>query len=238
MCGCAALMVYNPATEKKELILINEAMEIALGKSVAAEAGKKQKPLNDAAALARVEKIGRRIAAVSDRASIKYEFYVLDDKELNAMSLPGGIIYVNKGLLDELTDDELAYVLGHEVGHVAAKHSVKKVQGAVAFQTLLTIAFNMIEDDEKKIAAQAAEGASVVYALIALGYSRGDEYFADRLGVKYAFKAGYEPPAALSALRKIKKAEKTWFKTPVYLRSHPYADDRVKALEQYIPFIS
>lgn len=233
LCGCAT--VYNPATERKEYIFINDATEVAIGKSVAGEISRKKELLQDATAQARVQRVGAKIAAVSDRTNIVYEFYILNDRELNALSLPGGIIYINKGLLDKLNDDELAFILGHEVGHVAAKHAVKSMQSNMAFQMLLTLAFAATGDTGAKTTTNIAQATDQVYNLIALGYSRKDEYFADRLGVRYAFNAGFDPYAAISSLEKIKKTEGANLKVLEYLRTHPYVDERIKALKDLIP---
>jgi predicted Zn-dependent protease len=235
--GCAT--VYNPATERKEVIFINEQTEISLGKNVAEQIAQKQKFSRDAAALARVRRVGNAIASVSDRPGLNYEFSVLDDKELNAVSLPGGIVYINKGLLDILTDDELAYVLGHEVGHVAAKHAIKRIQSDMLFQTVLSVAFVTAGGPQGAEAAKNAAAVSdKIYTLIGLGYSRDDEYFSDRLGVKYAYRAGYNPLGAVTALEKIKKDEGPNAKVLEYLRTHPYVDDRIKRIREEIPQIT
>lgn len=231
--GCSTL--YNPATGRKEFILIDSRMETAIGRNVSAELIKKH-PLTDEKNLQdRVQKIGAGLVAASDRKDIEYKFSVLADKELNAMALPGGFIYVNKGLMDILNNDEVAYVLGHEVGHVAARHIAKKMQSSMAYELLLTIAFTAIGDTPASNAKVIARGIDTIYNLIDLGYSRKDEYEADRLGVKYAFKARFNPYAALSALEKIKKEEGPNWKVLGYFRSHPYVDERIKALKTIIP---
>lgn len=230
LCGCAT--VYNPATGRQEFILINDETEIAIGRNVAREIAKEKHLWQDRRAQGRVQSVGERISQVSDRNNLQYEFYILDDKELNAMSLPGGIVYINRGLLNLVTDDELAFILGHEVGHVAARHAVKKVQSEMGFQLLLTLAFSFTGEKNTKAAGDIAQASDMVYNLIALGYSRQDEYASDQLGLKYSSLAGFDPKAARTALEKIKKAESSAGKAPIYLRSHPYIDDRIKALEK------
>jgi len=199
----------------------------------------KNHPLSkDARLNAKVEAVGRRLASASDRQDVQYKFYCLEDKELNAMALPGGFIYVNSGLMRILNDDELAYVLGHEVGHVAARHIAKKIQANMAYQLILGVAFAGMGDSAGSSAQNVAQGVDTVYNLVSLGYSRQDEYEADRIGVKYSFRAGYNPYAALSALEKIKKAEGPDWKILGYFRSHPFADERIEALERAIPKIT
>ena len=234
--GCAT--VYNPATQRKEIILIDDKAEIAIGRNVVKELEKEEKLSSDKKLEERVNNIGQKLALVSDRP-LTYKFQVLENKELNAVSLPGGFIYINQGLLDKLSDDELAFVLGHEVGHVAAKHAVKKIQSGMAFQIILLAASAATSGgDTAQVAGNVIDASSRAYGLISLGYSRQDEYFADWLGVKYASKAGFNSRAAISALEKIKKDDSPNLKILVYLRTHPYVDDRIKKLKETIPQIT
>ncbi|MBU0504217.1 MAG: M48 family metalloprotease [Candidatus Omnitrophota bacterium] len=231
--GCATL--YNSATGKNELIFINSATETAMGRSVQNDLLKKHPLANDAALQARVQRVGGLVAEASDRKDIVYRFSVLEDKELNAMALPGGYIYIYKGLMDIINDDELAYVLGHETGHVAARHIAKKLQSNMAYQLILNMAFVGVSATTGVNAQPIALGADKVYSLIELGFSRKDEYEADRLAAKYAFRSGFNPYGAISALKKIKKQEGPNWKALGYFRSHPYAEDRIKALTGFIP---
>ena len=233
--GCASM--YNPATGKNEFIFINSATEAAIGDACKDELFKKQPLLKDPEREARVKRIGARLAAASDRKDIEYKFYVLDDKELNAVTLPGGLIYINMGLMDILNDDEVAYVLGHETGHVAARHIAKKLQANMAYQALLAVAFTALGDKAEagKTGANVITGADTVFSLVGLKYSRNDEYEADRLGVKYSYSAGFDPNASLTALEKIKKEEGPNWKVLEYFRTHPYVDERIKALKELIP---
>ena len=150
------------------------------------------------------------------------------------MTIPGGFIYVNEGLMKVLNDKELAYVVAHEVGHTAARHIVKKMQAGMTYQLILTAAFAGLGGDAGS-AADAAQAVDTVYNLVSLSYSRKDEYEADRLGVKYAFLSGSDPYAAISALEKIKKEEGPNWKVLGYFRTHPYVDERIAALKKFIP---
>lgn len=228
--GCATL--YNPATGRNEIILIDSQTESAIGRNVSAEITKEHAVLADRKYDDRIQSIGARLSEVSDRNDVKYRFFVIADNELNAVSLPGGYIYVNKGLMDALDNDELAFVVGHEIGHVAARHAVKKIQAGMAYQMLLSLAFAGLGNSGSQDIAQSVNTA---YNLIQLGYSREDEYLSDKLGVKYAFKAGFNPRASLSSLAKLKTNEGANINVMGYLRTHPYVDDRIKALKVYIP---
>ena len=230
--GCATL--YNPATGRNELILINSATEIEIGNSVKADLTKKHHISQDTYLNNRLNNVGNRLAAVSDRKDIEYRFFVLEDKDLNALAIPGGQIYVYQGLMNVLDDDELAYVVGHEVGHVAARHIAKRLQGNMAYQLLLAVAFAGFSDKLGDNAQSVAQGIDQIYNLIDLGYSRQDEYEADRLAVKYSYKSGYNPNASLTALEKIKKGEGPNWKVLGYFRSHPYIDERTAALRKIL----
>lgn len=227
--GCATL--YNPATGRNEFILIDSKTEVAIGRNVIDDLVRRHPLSNDENLQRRIQGIGRHIASVSDRQDIEYEFKVLADKELNALTLPGGFIYINKGLVDKLTDDEIAYVLAHEVGHTAARHIAKKLQANMAYQLLLSVAFASVGSQAGESAADVARGIDTVYNLIGLSYSRKDEFEADKLGAKYVFKAGFNPYACLSALEKIKKSEGPNWKVLRYFRTHPYVDERIEALK-------
>lgn len=231
--GCATL--YNPATGKKEFIFISSATEVAIGQGLITEITKEHPVSNDKDLLNRVGSVGARISDVSDRKDIEYKFSVLEDKELNAMALPGGFIYVNNGMMKALNNDELAYVVGHEVGHVAARHIAKHLQVNMAYQLLLAVAFSSLNKKEDKKSENIIMGVNLVFNLIALGYSRQDEYEADRLAAKYSFKSGYNPYAALSCLEKLKKLEGPNWKLLEYFKSHPFTDERINALKAFIP---
>lgn len=230
--GCAT--TYNPATEREEFIFINSATEVAIGEEMVAELTKKYPLSHDQNLQDRVQRIGAKLSEVSDRQDIEYKFFVLEDKELNAMTLPGGFIYVNQGLMNVLDDHELAYVLGHEVGHVAARHIAKKIQSNMAYQLLLSVAFAAAGEKGSGKVEDIAKGVNVLFNLIALGYSRKDEYEADRLAVKYAFKAGFNPSAAIFALEKIRQEEGPNWRLLIYFRTHPYVEERIDALRQII----
>lgn len=236
MPGCATL--YNPATGRKEFIFIDTQTEVSIGQNVANEITKKHRLVTDREINIRVQELGRRIASVSDRKDIEYRFYVLADKELNAVSLPGGFIYLNSGIIEVLNNEELAFVIGHEVGHLSARHAVKNIQANMAYQLIYSVAFAGIGNKTAGNPQDIAKAIDTIYNLIELGYSREDEYESDKLGVKYAFKAGFNPYASIPALKKIKKEESSEIKVLGYLRTHPYIDDRINALQKNIPLLT
>lgn len=226
--GCVT--IYNPATQKKETLLIDTESEVALGQDMDSQIGSKLKILKDPQKQYRLDCIGYKVASFSDRRDLVYHFSVVRDKEFNAFAIPGGFVYVNSGLIDAATDDELACVLGHEIGHIAARHSVKKLQAALGYQIIMNIALGL---SGKQLMADAMD---IVFDLVSLGYSRKDELLADRLAVKYARNAGFNPYGMITFFEKLKKESES--KGPnfnfVFLSSHPPLDERIKNVKNEI----
>jgi len=165
---------------------------------------------------------------------LKYYFKVLENKDINALSTPGGYVYVNSGLMEKADDDELAAVVGHEVGHIAARHSVQAMQSNMGASFLASLVFSQVETNE-----QVRQAAAVGLNLIMLGYSRGDEFEADKLGVRYAYYAGFDPNGEVTFLEKLQEQDKgnSTDKTLVYLRSHPLYSDRIAKAKAYAAYL-
>ncbi|MFA5338506.1 MAG: M48 family metallopeptidase [Candidatus Omnitrophota bacterium] len=223
--GCVT--IYNPATEKHETYFIDEKTEIAIGKNMTKEILQENKIVENINLSGYVNGIGRKVADKSDRNNLPYYFYVLDDKKINAFAVPGGYIFINKGLLDKLNEDELAFVIGHEIGHIAARHSIKKLQVALGFNILTSIAL----DNPDYTSTQQAMG--VAFNVVSSGYSRQDELLADSLGLKYLTKSGYSPYASINALKKLEGEEESNLGL-VFLRTHPLTQERIKQLRKKI----
>lgn len=223
ICGC--ITIYNPATQRKEFYFIDEETELSLGKNLAAQILREKKVVKDKEVLSLVEEVGKKVAKASDRSYLNYKFFVLDEPQINAFALPGGYIFVNKGTVEVADRAELAFVLGHEIAHVCARHSLKKLQASLGMELLLSLALGKPEYGDIK------RGISVFYRIIALGYSRKDEFLADTLGVKYAYRAGFNPYAGLSLLKKLeeKKGKGHLF---VFLSTHPDVESRVENIQK------
>ena len=226
------MTIYNPATQKKETLLIDTESEIALGRDMDSQIQRKLKILSDPQMQYRLENIGNRVAAASDRGDLTYHFKIVKDKELNAFAIPGGFIYVNSGLMDIAGDDEVACVLAHEIGHIAARHSVKKLQAVMSYQIIMGIALGI---SGKQGIVKATD---IAFDLVNLGYSRKDEFLADKLSVKYAKRAGFNPYGMVTFFEKLKKeAEKKGSNfNLVFLSSHPPIEERIKNIEKEITF--
>ncbi|MCM8766023.1 MAG: M48 family metalloprotease [Candidatus Omnitrophica bacterium] len=227
LCGCAT--VYNPATQQKEFILIDTTTEVLLGRQIDFQISQSYTILRGSEENERINLIGRKIAEVSDRQDLKYIFKIIKDEEVNAFCTPGGYVYVHTGLLEKVNDEELACVLGHEVGHIAARHIVKKIQAQLGYELLVSLALG------KGGAKEIEKALNIAFNIIALGYSREDELLADKLGIKYAYKAGYAPEAMISLLKKLQELKKDKaIATPLFLRSHPYLEQRIERAEEEI----
>ncbi|MDD5120132.1 MAG: M48 family metallopeptidase [Candidatus Omnitrophica bacterium] len=224
--GCTS--VYNPATGQHETLLIDTQTEVSLGEDMAEQINSEVKLLTSHKMRERLERIAGRISAVSDRKDISYKFNIVENKEFNAFAIPGGIVYVHSGLLEEANDDELAAVLGHEVGHIAARHSVKRLQAVLGYQLITSIALGA--SGQK----QVLQAVDVVFNVVVLGYSRKDEYLADKLGVKYAKAAGFNPQGMVTFFRKLEKEGGDTGINLVFLSSHPPIEERIKQAEKEI----
>lgn len=224
--GCST--EYNIVTGKEEAYYYSTDREVRLGQSISRQIEEEYKLVDDPLVQKRVEDIGRKIAAVSDRKDIDYTFKVLADDEVNAVSLPGGFVYVNKGLIERIdNDDELAAVLAHEVGHIVARHSIKKLQALQGYSFLRILLAQAPGSGEVGTAADAA------FLELLLGYGRDDELLADQLGARYARLAGYNPRGMIDFLEKLQEINRRKPLRPrSYLKTHPYVPDRVRVVKQ------
>ncbi len=224
--GCTT--EYNLVTKEEEIYFYSTDREVALGRAVVKQVEKEYKVMDDPVYQRRVEDIGRKIVAVCDRKDINYYFGVLDDDEVNAFSLPGGFIYINKGLIDKVAnDDELAGVIAHEVAHIVARHSIKKLQAMQGYNILSIL----IAGGTRSQGAVAA--ADEAFTQVMLGYAREDELLADQLSTRYLRAAGYKPEAMVEFLEKLDQVNKRRPLRPkTYYKTHPYVPDRVRVVKE------
>ncbi|GAB2880542.1 M48 family metalloprotease [Microbulbifer echini] len=198
---CAAC-AFNPATNRPDLVLMSEDKEISIGKEMHEKLIESTPIYRDPVLAAYVDHVGQKIAVASDRPDIKYHFTIIDSQDINAFALPGGYVYINRGLLTYLhSEAEMAAVLAHEIGHITARHAVRQKTastGASAASVLsVLVTGSRVVGDAANLWSTAA----------VKGYGREMELEADRFGAQYMFKAGYDPEAMISVIGILKDQE-------------------------------
>jgi len=225
--GCST--EFNLATGKEESLMYGTDKEVAIGDKIAAQIEKQFGLVDDVDMNEKARRALKRLAAVSDRKDIVFVVRILDDDTVNAVSLPGGYIYIFRGLAEKLdTEENFAAVIAHEVGHITARHSIKRIQASYA-QLLLQGAAIASQDPN------LAYGANAIFGVAFIQYSQQDEFEADRLGVKYMKKAGYNPEAMINVLEILQKEErKSGIQPKSYFRTHPYIPQRIAMIRKEI----
>ena len=228
--GCATTE-FNLATQEKDLMFYSTEREVAIGDSLALQMELEYTLVMDPEREERLQRVGSRIAAVADRQDVLYRFRIIEDKEdkdiVNAVSLPGGYVYVFKNLVDVAdTDDELAAVLAHEVAHIVARHQIKRLQAIWGYSILSLLSAQASDGD-------FAKGTQLAYASLMMDYAQEDELLADRLGARYAKRAGYDPNGMVRFLERLRERQRQEPSQPkAYFRTHPYYGARVKATKE------
>jgi predicted Zn-dependent protease len=232
----------NPVTGGQDFVLVSEAQEIRMGRQVDAQV-KQRYALYDAHGMqAYVEGIGQRLAKASHRPGISYRFVVFDSADVNAFALPGGYVYISRGILPYLNSEaELAGVIGHEIGHVTARHSVQRLSAAQGAQIAVAVAQIFIPAIRTQAGGLAVDTLGT--ALLS-GYGRDQELQADQLGATYLARTGYDPGAMRSALEVLRNQElfdaevaKQENRAPRryhgLFASHPESDRRLQEIVQH-----
>lgn len=183
--------------------LLSERDESRLGDQLNIEVRKKYEIVGDGQA--RVDRIGQRVARASLRPNLSYRFHVMQSKEINAFSGPGGHIYITTAMLNLANDDELASVLAHEVGHVVARHSLKTIQQSQTLGGLANL-FGSITGVAGETAGQlGTAAASIVASGLLAVHNREEEREADYLGVRAMAKAGYNPEGMVTMFQNLQR---------------------------------
>ncbi len=229
----------NPVTGKKQRIALSVDQELSMGlqaaPKMASEMGGAADPRRDPAA-AFISRLGRKIVESSDASRSPYRnnfhFFLLNDhKTVNAFALPGGQVFITRGLLDKLEDEaEAAGVLGHEIGHVIGRHAAEHMAKGNLGQMLAT-AVGVGASDGSNRGRQAAAAAYMANQMFQLHFSRDDESEADDFGLRFMAQAGYDPSAMLDVMKVLKEASKGGGAGPEFLQTHPLPDTRLKRIE-------
>lgn len=223
-----------PITGRRQIMLVGEAQETALGVQAYREVLSKEPITRDPDAYEPVQRIARRLEAVAERPDFRWEVNVIkDDKTINAFALPGGKIAVYTGIFPiAQTEAGLAIILGHEIGHAIARHGAERMSqqlGAQALGQALSIGFqgnpygNMI---------MAAYGLGAQVGVL-LPYSRVQESEADRIGLILAAKAGYDPRVAIDVWQRM--ASLSGRRAPEFLSTHPHPETRIDDIKSFLP---
>jgi predicted Zn-dependent protease len=224
--AAVAACATNPATGKKELSFVSEGQEIQMGRENAAAVKQQMGVYSDSAVQRYVSSIGLRIASETERPDLPWTFTVMDDPVVNAFALPGGFIFITRGILTHMNSEaELATVVGHEIGHVTARHSVQQITR----QQLAQIGLAAGAIASKQVAqhlGDISQGLEVLF----LKYSRDDESQADALGFRYALKDGYDVRKMADMFRTLQRVGGGG-KIPEWQSTHPDPGNRIEATE-------
>ena len=219
--GCAK----NPATGGRQLSFISEAQEVELGRQAAQEAQQSIGLVRDPELQEYVSRIGLALAATSERPNLPWQFQVVDDPSPNAFALPGGFIFVTRGMLALMTSEaELASVLGHEIGHVTARHSVNQISKQQLAQLGLGLG-SIFFPSVQELSPVIGSGLGLLF----LKYGRDDEREADELGFSYASRGGYDVSEFGDVFEALGRASQEQAGAlPGWLSSHPTSEERVQ----------
>ena len=210
--------------------LVSQDQEIDIGRQASRDIERQYPVSKDQRLNALVNEIGQNMAARSDRPSLQYTFKVLDIKDANAVSLPGGWVYIYSGLFDlmggpgNVNKDQLAGVIAHEVGHITARHAAEQMSRS----TLYGIGIGVLTK------GNTAQYANIAANLTLLRWSRKDEYEADKLGIKYTSGSQYNPQGLVDFLKALQAKSGNGSKALAFLRTHPVTTERIDRAQNYV----
>jgi len=224
-------MVRTSPFGERSFIFIPTSQEVAIGRAAAAQIEAKARLCRDPVINEYVNWVGQRIAKVSDRHDITYHYKVIESNELNAFALPGGWVYVYTGLLKHLKNEaDLAFVLGHETGHIVGRHAIRRLQLIYGINLLLSLTLK-----GKELSPLETQVLKVLYQIVVAGYTRKEEFEADAMGAYYTGKAGWNPVASIETIQILDSLMK--FKpsgvTELFM-DHPTNKKRIENLNYWI----
>jgi predicted Zn-dependent protease len=220
----------NPVTGKREFMLVSESDEIALGKESDPQIVAQYGVYNDAKLNQYLSDLGNRMAQISHRPQLKYEFKIVDSPIINAFAVPGGYVYFTRGIMAYLNNEaELAGVLGHEIGHITARHSAQQMSQAQLAQVGLGVG-SVLSPTFAQFAGMAGTGIQVLF----LKFGRDHERQSDQLGVEYSTKIGYDAREMANFFATLDRMQSTsdGGGLPGWLSTHPQPEERVVNVRQ------
>lgn len=229
--------VENPITGEVQRVNMSVEDEIMMGLQAAPEMAQQFGGLHpDEEAQQLVDDVGQRLVTGSEamQTDYQFDFHLLADPEtVNAFALPGGQIFITAALFERFqTEGQLAGVLGHEIGHVVARHSAERIAKAQLMEGLTGAAVIAAYDPENPSSAQRAQMAAVVGQLITMKYGRDDELESDRLGVRFMADAGYDPRALIGVMQILSEAGGGG--QPEFFSTHPNPENRIGEIQEAI----
>jgi predicted Zn-dependent protease len=222
--GCA----INPISGEEDFMLYPEQHDIAIGRKYAPEAEKQLKgKIPDEELQNYIDTVGQKIARISHRPDWEYHFIAVQDESINALALPGGYVFITKGLLAKLTTEaQLASILAHEVAHAVARDSAAAISREIGIGILFAAAVT------QDVPQSALEAANITRQILGLQYSRDDEQAADLAGLDYMVRAGYNPQGMIETMQVLQDEQKV--KPVEFFSTHPNPQNRINYLTQKI----
>ena len=220
----------NPATGQRQFMLISESEEIEMGREADGPITESFGLYESEALRAMVTNLGNDMASRSERPALPWSFKLVDDPMVNAFALPGGFIFITRGIMAALNSEaELAGVIGHEIGHVTARHSASQMSRQ-QFQQIGLGVGSILSSDVASVAGVLSAGLG----LLNLRYSRGDESQSDELGVRYMTRAGYDPNALVGVFQTLALAGGGGGSVPGWATTHPDPVNREEDIREII----
>ncbi len=227
LCLCAGCAV-NPITGEEELMFMTEQQDVAIGKKYAPEIEKQMGgKINSGSLQNYVDVVGQKIARVSHRRSWDYHFVALNDDSVNALALPGGYIFITKGMLKHLTtESQLAGILAHETAHVVARDTAVLMSREIGIDILLAAVTS------KSTSRSVLTAADLTRQILGLRFSRKDERDADLAGLDYMVRAGYDPNGMVETMQMLQNQQQV---RPIeFFSTHPAPANRMAYLKARI----
>ncbi|MFC1737611.1 M48 family metalloprotease [Planctomycetota bacterium] len=222
--GCAV----NPITGQKHLNFFTPQQEVEIGRKYAPQIEEQMGGKIENVTLQNyLDNVGQKIARVSHTRQWEYHFYALEDKSVNAFALPGGYVFITRGMLEKLNSEaQLASILAHETVHVVARHSSRAMTKQIGYQMVLS---TITSEETSKTVLNVAD---LTWQIVGLKYSRADEQEADVTGLDYLVSAGYNPYAMVETMQMLQSQQKT---RPIeFLSTHPVPENRIEYLTRKI----
>ncbi len=229
----SACMAENSVTGRSQFIMIPPSQDVALGLEALNQVKETAPVVTTGVMATRVQRIGERIAKISDKPDLPWEFIVIDEPVLNAWALPGGKVAIYRKMLDNLNDQQLAAVIGHEVAHAVLRHGAEQMSRAQA-QNMAIVGLGVLvssQTEDQQMAQMAVGlGALAAQGFVSLPHSRKMELEADHIGTIYMAKAGYDPRNSITLWQKMAQLKEGGGSQPTFLSTHPSDDKRIDRL--------